>query len=283
MIWIDVDTAPIEIPVNIIPLVDAATAKVVDEGVVYNEAGLDLVWHFTTTAGMTSATSVTPTNGGDYNWQHQDAGMYTIAMPAAEGASANNDATGFGYFTGNSTANLPWRGPTIGFRVERMNAAMVNGAFIDANNRVDVGALAGTAQRATDLALVVQYLFANAVDLTNDSVVKDDSVIAQMLTIDGNISDYDDTTKSQEAIAVAIANKTGYSLAASGLDAIPMTPPNGLATNFREMVVATWRRLYKKVTMNATTLTDFKDDDSTPNTTQALSDSAGTQTQGKAS
>ncbi len=144
-IWMDVDTALIEIPVNVNPLVDAATAKVVDEGVTFDEAGIDVNWHFTTTGGVSTSTPVTPTSGGDYNWQHQDGGMYTIAMPASAGASVNNDSTGFGYFTGNTTANLPWRGPTIGFRITRMNAAMVDGSFVDPNARVDVGLWLGTA------------------------------------------------------------------------------------------------------------------------------------------
>ena len=81
----------------------------------------------------------------------------------------------------------------------------------------------------------------------------------------------------------SVTNKAGYALSSSGLNSIPITPPIGPATTFREMVVATWRRLYRKVDMNATTLTDYKDDDATPNTTQPLSDVAGTQTQGSAS
>ena len=133
-LWMDVDTALIEIPVNVNPLVDAATAKVVDTGVTYDEAGMALVWHFTTTAGVNSATAVVPTSGADHNWQHQGGGMYTIAMPASGSAApANNDTEGFGYFTGNTTANLPWRGPTIGFR-----AVAINNALIDGGDNLDV-------------------------------------------------------------------------------------------------------------------------------------------------
>ena len=68
----------------------------------------------------------------------------------------------------------------------------------------DVQAINTSTQRATELAQIAQYLFANAVNLTNDSVVKDDSVVAQILVIGGNISDYDDTLHSQEAIRDAI-------------------------------------------------------------------------------
>lgn len=128
MIWIDVDTA-IVVPVNVNALVDAATAKVVDEGVTYNEAGMDLVWHFVTTAGVVTATDVTPTTGSMQDWAHKGAGMYTIEIPAAGGNDIDNDAEGFGYFTGNSTANLPWRGPTMGFRAAALNDLLIDSAF----------------------------------------------------------------------------------------------------------------------------------------------------------
>lgn len=129
MIWMDVDAALTEVPVNILPLIDAATAKVIDEGVTYDEAGMDLIWHFETTAGVNTATPVTPTTGGVYDWAHTDGGMYTIEIPASGGASANNDTEGFGYFTGNTTANLPWRGPTIGFRDALLNNLLIDSAF----------------------------------------------------------------------------------------------------------------------------------------------------------
>ena len=143
--WMDVNAALAEIPVNLISLVDAATGKVIDEGVTYDEDGMDLIWHFATTAGATTATPVTPTTGGDYDWAHQDGGMYTIEMPASGGASANNDTEGFGYFTGNSTANLPWRGPTIGFR-----AAAINNALIDGGDYLQVNAIQIESADATD-------------------------------------------------------------------------------------------------------------------------------------
>jgi len=129
----DVDIAIAAIPVNVLPLVDAATGKVIDEGVTYDEAGMDLIWHFVTPGGATTATAVTPTSGGVYDWAHKDGGMYTIEMPAS-GGSANNDTEGFGYFTGNTTANLPFRGPTIGFRAAALNAALIEGGdYLDTN------------------------------------------------------------------------------------------------------------------------------------------------------
>lgn len=55
----------------------------------------------------------------------------------------------------------------------------------------------GTAQRATDLAEIAQYLFANAATLT--TVLDDDSVFGQLLA-KVLVTNYDRTTDSQEAL-----------------------------------------------------------------------------------
>jgi len=81
--------------------------------------------------------------------------------------------------------------------------------------RADITQVAGTSARATDLAEIAQYLFQEAAVLTD--IVADDSVLAQMLAIDGDISDYDDTTDSQEAMRDAVA----VVLAAIETDTIP--------------------------------------------------------------
>jgi hypothetical protein len=131
--WMDVDTALAEVPVNILPLTDDTDFKSREESVAYNAAGMELIWHFTATAGATTATVVTPTTGGAYDWAHQDGGMYTIEIPASGGASINNDTEGFGWFTGVATGVLPWRGPVIGFRAAAINNALIDGATVDVN------------------------------------------------------------------------------------------------------------------------------------------------------
>lgn len=131
--WMDVDTALAEVPVNILPLTDDIDFKSREESVAYNAAGMELIWHFTTTAGATTTTVVTPTTGGAYDWAHQDGGMYTIEIPASGGASINNDTEGFGHFTGVATGVLPWRGPVIGFRAAAINNALIDGATVDVN------------------------------------------------------------------------------------------------------------------------------------------------------
>lgn len=148
-IWMDVDAALASVPVNIMPLIDDTDFKTIEAAVVFNQAGLALFWNFTTTAGVTTVTAVTPTSAGVYDWtDFTTSGMYGIEIPASGGASANNDTEGFGHFTGVATGILPWRGPKIGFR-----AAALNNALIDGGDVLDVSLteMGGVAQSAADL------------------------------------------------------------------------------------------------------------------------------------
>ena len=133
-IWMDVDTALSEVPVNLMPLIDDTDFKSIEGAVAYNAAGMALRWHFVTTAGAYTVTSVTPTTGGDYDWTDQgDSGIYTIEIPASGGASINNDTEGFGWFTGSATGILPWRGPVIGFRRAALNDMFIDGGTASTN------------------------------------------------------------------------------------------------------------------------------------------------------
>jgi hypothetical protein len=89
-------------------------------------------------------------------------------------------------------------------------------------------------------------------------------------------------TLDGEEVTPTAASKTGYALAANGLDSITTTGPAGVAANFREMLVQVWRRFFGKVTMTADTLTTYDDAGTAVATTQTLSDDSTTQTQGKA-
>lgn len=128
-IYLDVDVAMTEVPVNLLPLIDATDYKTIEDAVAYDAAGLALVWNFITTTGVFTQTAVTPTTGGDYDWVHQGDGMYTIEIPVSGGASVNNDAEGFGWFTGVATGILPWRGPVICFRAAGLNDALIDNAY----------------------------------------------------------------------------------------------------------------------------------------------------------
>jgi len=128
----DVDTALPEVPVNIAALIDDTDFKTREESVTFDQSGLDLVWNFVTTAGAFTQTAVTPTDtAGDYDWVNQGNGDYTIEIPLSGGATINNDREGFGWFNGFATGILPWRGPTIGFRLAETNDMMVDAATSD--------------------------------------------------------------------------------------------------------------------------------------------------------
>lgn len=128
-LWMDVDAALTEVPVNIMPLIDDTDFKSIEISIAYNASGMDLVWNFVTTAGVFTQTAVTPTTSGDYDWTHQGDGMYTIEITASGGASINNDTEGHGWFTGFVTGVLPWRGPIIGFRASGINDLLVDSAY----------------------------------------------------------------------------------------------------------------------------------------------------------
>ena len=113
----------VTVPVNILPLLDDTDFKTRETAVAYNAAGMDLVWNFVTRAGVQTQTAVTPTTGGDYDWSHKGDGMYNIEIPASGGASINNNAEGYGWFTGIATGVLPWRGPIIQFEDDRFHRA----------------------------------------------------------------------------------------------------------------------------------------------------------------
>jgi hypothetical protein len=115
--------------VNLLPLIDDTDFKTRETAITYDQAGMDLVWNFVTSAGTYTQTAVTPTTGGDYDWAHQGDGMYSIEIPASGGVSINNDTEGYGWFTGFCTGVLPWRGPVIGFRASGLNDLLCDNAY----------------------------------------------------------------------------------------------------------------------------------------------------------
>lgn len=177
-LWMDVDVALSEVPVNVMPLIDDTDFKTRETTVAYNAAGMDLVWNFVTTNGSLTQTAVTPTTGGAYDWTHQGDGMYTIEIPASGGASINNDTEGFGWFSGICTGVLPWRGPIIGFR-----AAALNDALIDGGDTLDVNVTAMANNVLTAAAIAADALTAAkaATDLINeirDAILSDSTPFA---------------------------------------------------------------------------------------------------------
>jgi enamine deaminase RidA (YjgF/YER057c/UK114 family) len=149
------------------PLIAVADFKTVLASETYNEAGLELIWNFVTTAGVQSHTAITPTDtGGSYDWVNVGHGMYNIELP-----DSVNNTEGFGWFTGVATDALPWRGPVIGFRRAALNDLLIDGStastnledFFDgtgyvggtAKLTVDATKLGGTTLTARDIGLSV--------------------------------------------------------------------------------------------------------------------------------
>lgn len=182
-IYYDVDTALAEVPVNLMPLIDDTDFKSIEDAVAYNAAGMALRWHFVTTAGAYTVTSVTPTTAGVHDWTDQgDSGVYTIEIPAS-GGTINNDTEGFGWFTGVATGILPWRGPVLGFRAAGLNDALIDSAYSTTRG------LAGTAlpNAAADAAGGLPISDAGGLDL--DSIKTDTAAILvdTGTTLDGRI------------------------------------------------------------------------------------------------
>ena len=151
-LWMDVDIALSEVPVNILPLIDDSDFKTREVSIAYNQAGMDLVWNFALTAGTVTQTAVTPTTGGLHDWAHQGDGMYTLEIPAS-GGTINNDTEGFGWFSGFATGVLPWRGPIIGFRAAGLNDLLIDSAYSATRGLVGTALPAAAADAAGGLPI----------------------------------------------------------------------------------------------------------------------------------
>ena len=131
----------------------------------------------------------------------------------------------------------------------------------------NTGGLGGAAMRGTDGA---------------NTVVPDAAgVVATAL---GLLETHGDGTWAT-ATSTTVSDKTGFKLASDGLDSVATTAPTGVASNFREMVVAVWRRFFKKADKNENTnqIKTYADNGTDVLTTQTISDEGGVETQGGAS
>ena len=107
---------------------------------------------------------------------------------------------------------------------------------------------------------------------------------AKLDTVDG-IVDTILVDTGTAGVVVAAASKTGYALASTGLDAVAVTAPSGVATTFTEMVVQLWRHLFKKTTFDSSSglLKTYADDGTTVVTTQTCTEVTTVETKGAAS
>lgn len=123
---------------------------------------------------------------------------------------------------------------------------------------------------------------ATTVNITGNLSGSVGSVTGAVGSVTGNVGGNVTGSVGSVTAGVTVSDKTGFKLAADGLDSVSTTGPSGVAGNFREMLVQLWRRQFKKATMTATQLKTYADDGTTATTTQTLSDDSTTQTQGAA-
>lgn len=144
-----------------------------------------------------------------------------------------------------------------------------NGTFSGGRPEVNASHWGGTAVASANVLIDGAITAAKiAADAITDAKVASDVTIASVTN----------------PVTVGTNNdKTGYKLASDGLDSISTTAPSGVAANFREMMVQVWRRFFKRATLTSSELVTYADDNTTPVTTQTVSDNGTTQVQGPAS
>jgi len=283
-LYMDVDAALSEVPVNILALLDDTDFKTRETGVTFDQAGMDLVWNFVTTAGAFTQTAVVPTSAGNYDWTNQGDGIYTIEIPASGGASINNDTEGFGWFTGFATGILPWRGPIIGFRAAALNNSLMDGATIDVNVTAMAAGVITSAVIATD-AIDADAIADNAIDagaiaanaITSAKIATDAIGAAQIAA--GAITSSEapnlDAAISTRATPAQVATEisdffTVDTFAQPGQEAPAAT------TTFGLMLRYVYKFLRNRITQTATLLSIFNDDAVTVDQKSTVSDNGTT-------
>jgi len=291
-IYMDVDIAIASIPVNSAALIDDGDFKTREEGVTYDQAGMDLLWNFTTTAGVTTQTAVTPTTAGVHDWTDLGNAMYALEIPASAG-TINNDTEGSGFFTGFATGVLPWRGPEVIFRAAGLNALMIDDAYSATRG------LAGTALPAVASDGVGGLPVSDAGGLDLDAVLSGNtpqtgdnyarlgapagaSIAADLVVID-NFVDGLETT-----IGTAGDGLTDITINAASVDAIlddALVEPTATFTwagaTLRTVIAWMGAQSRNKITQTATTTTIRNDADAGDNSTSTVSDNGTTTTRGE--
>ena len=145
------------------------------------------------------------------------------------------------------------------------------------------------AKFAADVTTELQAGLATASALATLTAYVDTEVAAILAVVDTEVAailaKVNNLPASPAAVgsAMTVSDKTGFKLAADGLDSISITAPTGVASNFREMWVQVWRLFFKRVTETAAERKTYADDGATVLTTQTLSDNGTTQEQSAAS
>ena len=306
-LWCDVDAAVI-VPVNIMPLLDNTDFKTIEVAVVYNSAGMDLVWNFMPCAGPAAGTAVTPTTAGDYDWTEHvsNKGMYSIEIPASGGASINNNTEGVGWFTGVCDGVLPWRGPTIGFRRAALNDLLIEGGTASTNLEDffdGTGYVGGTATLKADVIKILGtatatpatagILDVNVKNIDNDAasasgtVTFPNATLASTTNITGGVTTtVTNLTNAPTSGDLTATMKTSVNTeVVDALNVDTYAEPGQGAPAATTTLAAKLNYLYKvwrnKKTQTATTYSLFNDDAATVDQKATVSDDGTTATKGE--
>jgi len=221
-------------------------------------------------AAAVSAAAVTKIQTGLATPTNISAGTITTVSGNVTG-SVGSVVGAVGSVTGLTASNLD---ATVSSRAPSSTAlstatwTAARAGYLDNINNAALGTT--TAQTGDAYAVVTNATYGNsALETLVDGLETDVAAILADTGTDG--------------VVVASTSKTGYSLAATGLDSITATTPTGVATTFPQKLVQVWHRFFGKVTMTSTQLKTYDDAGTGTLTTQALADDGVTQTQGKAS
>ncbi len=151
---------------------------------------------------------------------------------------------------------------------------------IDTAGRIDVGHVLGVASAGAAGYVGLDWGQVANLSSTNNLSNTTISTGQAIQTVTGNVAG--NVGGVSGAVTVGSnQDKTGYSLASTGLDSISVVAPTGVASTFPGMLVQVWRRFFKASAKSASSLTikTFADNGTTVVTTQNYTDDgAGTET-----
>lgn len=195
---------------------------------------------------------------------------------------------------GASSAGDPWT-TTLPGSYTSGQAGHIIGTLIDAaiSSRLASGSYTAplsAADTRTALGLSSANLDSQLGDILSGVNTVDGNVVTIVNAVDTEVGTAN-TNISALITTIGVAGagltgipRTGYKLSSDGLDSVSTAAPSGVASNFREMMVALWRGVFKKSDLNANTgeLKHYADNGSTVLTTQTCTDDGTTQTRGAA-
>lgn len=225
----------------------------------------------TISSRLASASYTTPPTTGAIAtavWQDSTAGDFTVASSIGKALYINNVAPGGsgGHLISGSNSGTT----TLGALTVTGNLTCGNNFVVTNNVAVGSAVTFGT--------------FDVAGATTFSTIATTGTVSFLNLAIAGNFTtntiDVVSTTTLTGAVTATNASNDirGVKLAATGLDAIDVTAPTGVASTFREMIVQLWRRFFKKADKTYSSATAGNLKTYADNGTSVLTTSAFTET-----